>query len=209
MTDQHSPAQESPNQPIPDRQSPTPTGASETPALVVNDPGEPIDAEALSRRAETYAAQMEDDRALDSGTFVLFRLGDERFAIALDDLDEVACVETGIALANVDPVVLGLANLRGELLPLLDTAALLGTRVDYRLGSNNRTLVVSDQQGRRSGLPVDRVDGVERLDAGLFQLRSTSSADAPVRRAGIAEHAGSALSLLDVSGLRRGDMDHF
>jgi hypothetical protein len=69
-------------------------------------------------------------------------------------------------------------------------------------------LVDSRPAGRRSGLPVDRVDAVESLDPGLFQLRCATT-DAPVRRAGIAEHAGTALSLLDVSGLRSGDMDHY
>lgn len=171
--------------------------------------GDPLSIETLRERARTYAASTEADSDLDSTTFVLFRLGGERFAIALDDLDEVACVETGIALANVDTTILGLANLRGELLPLLDTAALLGGRGDYRLGGNNRTLVIRDRYGRRSGLPVDGVDAVEQLDTGIFQLRATASANTPIRRAGVAEHAGAALSLLDVSGLRHGDVDHF
>jgi len=170
---------------------------------------EPLSAETLRERAQTYAAVAETESDLNSTTFVLFRLGGERFAIALDDLDEVACVETGIAVANVDPSILGLANLRGELLPLLDTAAMLGKRCDYRLGGDNRTLVIRDRFGRRSGLPVERVDAVEYLDTGIFQLRSAGPANAPIRRAGVAEHAGAALSLLDVSGLRRGNVDHF
>ena len=49
--------------------------------------------------------------------FVLVRVGGERFAVNLDDLDEVACVTTGIALPHVNPLILGLANIRGELLP--------------------------------------------------------------------------------------------
>jgi purine-binding chemotaxis protein CheW len=191
------------------RPPPALTKTSENPAPSVNDLGEPLGAQALSRRAAIYAERVDADGDLNISTYVLFRLGDEHFAVALDDLDEVACIENGIALANVDPVVLGLANLRGELLPLLDTAALLGTRADYLIGGNNRTLIVRDRQGRRSGLPVDRVDAVEALDPGIFQLRCAAAADAPVRRAGIAEHAGTVLSLLDVSGLRRGDMDHF
>jgi len=196
------------DQPTATRSAPARKHSSESPALPVNDLGQPLDTQALSRRAATYAERVDTDADVNIGTFVLFRLGDEHFAVALDDLDEVACIENGIALANVNPVVLGLANLRGELLPLLDTAGLLGSRADHCIGSNNRTLIVRDRQGRRSGLPVDHVDAVESLDPAIFQLRS-AAADAPVRRAGIAEHTGTALSLLDVSGLRRGDMDHF
>ncbi|MGB5737207.1 MAG: chemotaxis protein CheW [Thiohalocapsa sp.] len=171
--------------------------------------GELLSAETLRERAEAYAAVAAADTDLNRTTFVLFRLGGECFAIALDDLDEVACVETGIALANVDPTIIGLANLRGELLPLLDTAAMLGTRCEYRLGGDNRTLVIRDVYGRRSGLPVDRVDAVEYLDTGIFQLRAAAAEQRPIARAGVAEHAGAALSLLDVSGLRQGHVEHF
>jgi hypothetical protein len=68
---------------------------------------EPLSAETLRQQAQTYAALAETESDRNSATFVLFRLGGERFAIALDDLDEVACVETCIAVANVDPTILG------------------------------------------------------------------------------------------------------
>lgn len=141
--------------------------------------------------------------------FVLVRVGGERFAVALDDLDEVASVSTAIALPHVGALVLGLANIRGELLPLLDTATLLGVSTGYRLGSANRTLVVRDQRGRRAGLPVDRVEAVEELDAALFQPQPGADPSELIRRTGLAEHRGAALVRIDLGPLRAGNFSHF
>ncbi len=164
----------------------------------------------LRQWAEVYAQESLTASDVTGKTCVIFRLGAERFAVALDDLDEVAVIENGTAVAHVSPLVLGLANLRGELLPLLDTAAILGVDTEYRVGGDNRTLVVRDRLGRRTGLPVDRVDAVERLDMDLFKLQATSGgASGPLRRAGVSEHEGGALSLLDVAELRAGERDVF
>lgn len=141
--------------------------------------------------------------------FVLVRVGGERFAVALDDLDEVACVTTGIALPHVNPLILGLANIRGELLPLLDTAAILDVAAGYRLGTANRTLVVRDRRGRRTGLPVDGVESVEELDPDLFQTMTRGESTDLVRRNGLAEHRGRALARLDLTPLRAGSFSHF
>ena len=141
--------------------------------------------------------------------FVVVSLGGERFAIPLADLDEVACIASGIALPHVSPLVLGLANVRGELLPLLDTAALLGVGGCYRLGVANRTLVVRDRRGRRTGLPVDGIESVEELNPNVFQTAGVGDAIAPIRRGGVGEHRGLALSLLDVTPLREGSFSHF
>jgi purine-binding chemotaxis protein CheW len=164
----------------------------------------------LRQWAEVYAQEPITAADATGNTCVIFRLGAERFAIGLDDLDEVAAIETGAAVAHVSPMVLGLANLRGELLPLLDTAAILGVETEYRLGGDNRTLIVRDRLGRRTGLPVDRVEAVERLDMGLFQLHGApNGGGGPLRRAGVAEHEGGALSLLNVDDLREGVKDVF
>lgn len=158
----------------------------------------------LDQFARLYAS--DDDSAATSSAepHVIFRLGGERFAIALDDLDEVASVEGGIALPHVTAQVLGLSNVRGELLLLLDTAALLGLATQYRLDSNNRTLVIRDKAEHRVGLPVDAIEAVEDIDLADFSLHNRGQSASPVRRSALGEHRGGALSLLDVSDLRAG-----
>lgn len=169
----------------------------------------------LDHWSARYAEALDGARVADAAC-VLVQVGGERFAVVLDDLDEVACLSTAIALPHVASLVLGLANIRGELLPLLDTGALLGVAGGCRLGTTNRTLVVRDHRGRRVGLPVDRVEAVEALPADLFHepgrdRPSELGGDGAdlIRRAGLAEHRGAALTRLDLGALRAGRFSHF
>jgi chemotaxis signal transduction protein len=169
----------------------------------------PLTAAELRHWAEQYART--DTELADTGAgtaHVIFRVGGERFAVPLADLDEVAQVEVGIGLDHASPLVLGLVNIRGEIVPMLDTAAALGTRASQRLGPQNRSLVVRDARDRRTALPVDQVESIELLASALFQAQAGGDdGEAPIRRIGIGEHAGGSLTLLDVGGLRRTGAD--
>jgi chemotaxis signal transduction protein len=116
-------------------------------------------------------------------------------------------VEVGIGLDHASPLVLGLVNIRGEIVPMLDTAAALGTRASHRLGPQNRSLVIRDTRDRRTALPVDQVESIEPLAPEAFEARGGDDTAALIRRVGIGEHAGGALTLLDVGGLRRAGAD--
>mgnify|MGYP001032566649 CR=1 FL=1 len=163
----------------------------------------------LQQWAAAYAQSITAAADQTEREFVLFRLGEERFAAPIEDLDEVASVSGGIALAHASPVLLGLTNLRGEILPLLDTGALLEAPAAISIGTGNRTLVVRDRRGRRSGLPVDAVLGVANLDPADFRLYPARQGRGLIARVGLAEHAGGALTLVDLSPLQRESCDAF
>lgn len=57
---------------------------------------------------------------------VLLPLGDETYAVAAEHLREVVVAPRITALPGAPPSVLGLFSLRGSLLPIMDTARLLG-----------------------------------------------------------------------------------
>lgn len=143
------------------------------------------------------------------GEFVLFRLGEELFAVPIEDLDQVANITSGMAIAHASPIMLGLTSLRGEILPLLDTAALLGTSANFSLGVTNRTLIVRDRRGRRSGLPVDAVVGVASFDRNTVRNGSARPGEGLIARVGIAEHDGEALTLVDITPLQRETLEQF
>lgn len=163
----------------------------------------------LQQWASAYAQTIEATTEQHGQEFVLFRLGDERFAAPIQDLDEIASVTAGIALAHASAVVLGLTNLRGEVLPLLNTGALLEARAPLSIAAGNRTLVVRDRRGRRTGLPVDAVLGVANLDPAGFRLYPARHGAGLIGRVGIVEHDGDALTLVDLSPLQRESLDHF
>jgi len=91
--------------------------------------------------------------------YVRFRVAEEAYAISVLNVLEVA------RLGEVTPVpggpvqILGVRNLRGKILPVIDLAALLGTR---RTGPAAR-LLVTESDGRQAGLAIDEVTGVGEL----------------------------------------------
>jgi purine-binding chemotaxis protein CheW len=57
---------------------------------------------------------------------VLLPVGDELYAVPMEWVREVVADPPITRLVTAPPVVLGLFNLRGQIVPLFDTAALLG-----------------------------------------------------------------------------------
>lgn len=57
---------------------------------------------------------------------VLLPVGSDLYAVPIDRIEEVVASPTLTRLVTAPPHVLGLFNLRGQIVPLIDTAALLG-----------------------------------------------------------------------------------
>jgi purine-binding chemotaxis protein CheW len=64
---------------------------------------------------------------------VLMPIGDEWYAVGADQVKEVAVEPRPTRLPGVHPAVLGVINLRGEIVPLFETASLLGFETDARV----------------------------------------------------------------------------
>lgn len=94
-----------------------------------------------------------------SGVHVRVRAGGERYALAVDDVTEVGELGEVTPLPGSAPEVLGLRNLRGQVVPVVDLAALLS--VGGRAAPTR--VVVAESGTRRAGLAVEAVDGVDEL----------------------------------------------
>jgi purine-binding chemotaxis protein CheW len=75
---------------------------------------------------------------------VLLPAGEDVYAVLIDWVREVVTAPPLTALVTGPELVLGLFNLRGEIVPLLDTAALLGLSA---VGTAEFAVVVRSQQG--------------------------------------------------------------
>jgi purine-binding chemotaxis protein CheW len=95
---------------------------------------------------------------------VRFRVGAESFALPVEQVLEVAELGELAPVPGAPTSVLGVRNLRGLVLPVIDLAAVLGTT-----GSNRADkLVIAEEAGRRAGLVIDQVTDVGDL-AGPMQ----------------------------------------
>lgn len=128
----------------------------------------------------------------------LFALAGGRFAVDVRSAREVVLFDEITVVPLAPRHLVGVANLRGTVMPIVDVRELLGL-VDSRLGRTLRTLVVRDG-AVQAALVVDTVLGLEPFQdvvpadsptaAGMWGPRSLM--------AGWIQWAGETLPLLDV-----------
>lgn len=114
---------------------------------------------------------------------LLLPVATDLYALPVDWAREVVAGPDLTPLATAPPVVLGLFNLRGQIVPLLDTAALLGLG---RVGTAAFAVVVTGAQGlaalATTGLPqrrtLDTPTGPSDLPGttGLYQVGPQAAA---------------------------------
>lgn len=105
---------------------------------------------------------------------VVFPIGQDMYAVAANTVREVVCDPDPTRLPMAPPVLLGAFNLRGEVVPLFDTAALLGIG---RLGEVAFAVVVDTASGP-AGLGATGLPQVVEMDGaiGSSELRGTTGA---------------------------------
>jgi purine-binding chemotaxis protein CheW len=92
-------------------------------------------------------------------TCVRVRVGAEEYALPVRHVPEVADLGDVTPVPGTPPQVLGIRNLRGEVLGVFDAAAALGAE-----GSQPSHLVLADAGGRRCALAVDAIIEVADFD---------------------------------------------
>ncbi len=88
-----------------------------------------------------------------SSRLLVFRVGEERFAVELAAVDEVLEPPPLRPLPDAPHSVLGLATIRGELVTMFDAGALL--EIDGAVGD---TALLFRRNGRRIGVAISDVD---------------------------------------------------
>lgn len=92
---------------------------------------------------------------------VVFELAGERLVAPLGEVSEILSLPELTAMPLTKEWLLGVANVRGRLLPLTDLAIFLGLKSNERL--KNRKVIVVDKGDIFSGLLVDQVLGISRF----------------------------------------------
>lgn len=96
------------------------------------------------------------------------RLGPERFVVPQQQVREVLPVPVSLArVPGGRRWLRGIANVRGQLLPLTDLKALLGAGAASR--QRKARVLVVNHRGVPAGLVVDEVIGIRRFPLGRYQ----------------------------------------
>lgn len=117
----------------------------------------------LERRSKAaLAGVLGADVDVEEWVGIAFRLADEQFIVARDNISEVLMVPSPVArVPGAKPWVRGLANVRGHLLPIIDLKLFLGAgRITEQRDA--RVLVIKGADFS-AGLIVDEVFGFRRF----------------------------------------------
>ena len=126
---------------------------------------------------------------------LVFRVGDERFAVELLGVDEVIDLPAIHHVPEMPPAMLGVVSVRGMLTPVYSPQAALGVPLA------NREAVLIFRRGRmRVGVLIDDVDDAISVDLReLSNLQGTGDSGGPVR--GVMRHAGVLVAIVDADAL--------
>lgn len=94
---------------------------------------------------------------------VTFNLGEESFGIDIMDVQEIIRLPEITKVPRSAAYVEGIANLRGKVLPIIDTRSRFGMAKGEK--DNCKRVIVVDVNGQSAGLNVDSVSQVLRIDS--------------------------------------------
>jgi purine-binding chemotaxis protein CheW len=143
------------------------------------------------------------ETASESGAYLTFLLGNEKFAVHVDNVQEVVELNQITKVPNTPDYMLGIINLRGRVLPLLDTRLKLGLPATERT-NKNRILILeiaeSDQKTMQIGAIVDVAREVVEISAQQIQKPTDMDSyrhSTPVT--GIVNNQGDITMIIDIN----------
>ena len=135
---------------------------------------------------------------------LIFALGELRYAVPLDHVVEIAELEQYTPVPNVPDWILGITNLRGDILSLVDLNALFGESTGEVPRGSSLLVAQTNAGDLTTCLVVDRVYGVVNVAPDQVQkLDQVANHTLALHTRGYVHHAGDLLSLLDLEGLLR------
>jgi twitching motility protein PilI len=121
----------------------------------------------LEKRSRTVTAGNAPQTDIQEWVGVAFRMGGETFLVAREETREVLGYPAAVTrIPGAKSWVKGLANIRGQLLPMLDLRQFLGSGA--ATSSRNTRIVVVNHRDIPAGLMVDEVLGFRRFAEAEF-----------------------------------------
>ncbi|MEJ2041751.1 MAG: chemotaxis protein CheW [Reinekea sp.] len=122
----------------------------------------------LESRVRSNAAGLpEQEEIVETWSGIGFRIGDHYFVSPMSEVVELLRVPAYTRLPNVKSWILGVSNIRGRLIPIVDLSAFFNFESDIPLRS--RRILVIEQNEQTNGLVVDAVEGMQYFDVESYK----------------------------------------
>ncbi|MGD8823158.1 MAG: chemotaxis protein CheW, partial [Anaerolineales bacterium] len=103
------------------------------------------------------------DAVSEEAQFISFSLAGTEYAIPIQNVTEIAYIPEVTPLPNVPPWILGVANLRGDLLSIVDLRAFFGLERTTLTGMTRMLVARTSGEDMTVGLLVDQAQGLRNL----------------------------------------------
>jgi purine-binding chemotaxis protein CheW len=97
---------------------------------------------------------------------VIFKLGNEQFALNTDKVQGINDAMEITKVPNAPGFIIGLMNLRGNVIALLDINILLDVP---KASQNQDNIIIIDTENELLGIAVDQVEDVLDIDADIIE----------------------------------------
>ena len=135
----------------------------------------------LAKRSIRYAKGLPaQDKAVELWNGIGFTIADIHFVSAMGTVTEILHVPKFTTIPGVKNWMLGVANVRGRLLPVIDLARFFGLN-HSSLSSRDKRVLVVEHDEVFSGFIVDSVQGMQYFSAESFQSEIPKSLDPVIK----------------------------
>ena len=147
----------------------------------------------------TDTQEKKENAAFIDFKMVTFSLAERDYAIDIMHVKEIAKAGRFTYVPNTLPFVLGVYNLRGEIIPILDLRLFFNIPVPKRTGNKLENLLILNVEEQKFGLVVDKIDKVVGVQKSTIQPPHPLFGDINIKYiAGIVEASNRLYVLLDV-----------
>lgn len=136
----------------------------------------------------------------DTIEIIAFRLHDQEFCVRTTTIREIRGWGPATPLPHTPADVIGVMNLRGSVIPIIDLATKLG--MESTEPNERSAIVVAEVHGIAMGLVVDRVSDILTIAASLLQSVPEIGVSSSMRYAeGIIAQPGSMICFLNLENM--------
>ena len=130
---------------------------------------------------------------------ITFSLAEKDYAIDIMKVKEIAKANNFTYVPNTAPFVLGVYNLRGDIIPIIDLRIFFNIPVKQRAKDTIESMVIINVDDQTFGIVVDRIDKVVGVSKSTIQPPHPIFGDINIKYIyGVVENAGQLYILLDV-----------
>ena len=136
------------------------------------------------------------------GKYIVFSLAEARYAEPINQVLEVGEAQHITPVPNVPDWVMGVTNLRGDIISVVDCGAFLNLHDKITLEMSSMCVVRNQKRNLTTSLMVDRIEGMLNLADDLIVLPEASLGDRLIPYLqGVYDHDGQLLNVLNLEGL--------